>query len=272
MTADALVLCLQVISRQGIESMINGSLPSMGKDFHYPSHLHREMIKHFMQKNKFLFPTQKFRTITHCPLGPWGHGSNFKCAAFLLYIQKNSLATGCECPFRWIPQNLNDDKSTLVQVVAWCHQATSHYLEPVLILICVNISYHKTTVSSIATWLHAVNQQFGKKKRNSYVAWTSSIKNNYLQKYDTSSQGFSRHDKDRAMLELTFNMADLFLRLLKIYSHFVSYLAFCSTEENQMPNEANTHIVAYPILSILIHADALATYGARVPAGTVLTK
>ena len=27
-----------------------------------------------------------------------------------------------------MPQNLTDDKSTLVQVMAWCHQATSHYL------------------------------------------------------------------------------------------------------------------------------------------------
>ena len=29
---------------------------------------------------------------------------------------------------RWMPQDLNDDKSTLVQVMAWCRQATSHYL------------------------------------------------------------------------------------------------------------------------------------------------
>ena len=29
---------------------------------------------------------------------------------------------------RWMPQNLTGDKSTLVQVMAWCHQATSHYL------------------------------------------------------------------------------------------------------------------------------------------------
>ena len=27
-----------------------------------------------------------------------------------------------------MPLNLNDDKSTLVQVMAWCRQATSHYL------------------------------------------------------------------------------------------------------------------------------------------------
>ena len=28
---------------------------------------------------------------------------------------------------RWMPQNLTDDKSTLVQVMAWCRLATSHY-------------------------------------------------------------------------------------------------------------------------------------------------
>ena len=29
---------------------------------------------------------------------------------------------------RWMPLDLPDDKSTLVQVMAWCRQATSHYL------------------------------------------------------------------------------------------------------------------------------------------------
>ena len=29
---------------------------------------------------------------------------------------------------RWMPQDLTDDKSTFVQVMAWCRQATSHYL------------------------------------------------------------------------------------------------------------------------------------------------
>ena len=29
---------------------------------------------------------------------------------------------------RWMPQDLDDDKSTLVQVMAWCRQATIHYL------------------------------------------------------------------------------------------------------------------------------------------------
>ena len=29
---------------------------------------------------------------------------------------------------RWVPQDLTDDKSTLVQVMAWCRRATGHYM------------------------------------------------------------------------------------------------------------------------------------------------
>ena len=34
----------------------------------------------------------------------------------------------CELALRRMSLDLNDDKSTLVQVMAWCRQATSHYL------------------------------------------------------------------------------------------------------------------------------------------------
>ena len=34
----------------------------------------------------------------------------------------------CEITPRWMSLDLNEDKSTLVQVMAWCRQATSHYL------------------------------------------------------------------------------------------------------------------------------------------------
>ena len=44
---------------------------------------------------------------------------------FKLIIQKS---TRCEFSVRWIPQNLTNEKSKLVQVMAWCLQATSHYL------------------------------------------------------------------------------------------------------------------------------------------------
>ena len=34
----------------------------------------------------------------------------------------------CEIALRWMQLHLSDDKSTLVQVMAWCRQATSQYL------------------------------------------------------------------------------------------------------------------------------------------------
>ena len=34
----------------------------------------------------------------------------------------------CEIALIWMSLDLNDDQSTLVQVMAWCRQATSHYL------------------------------------------------------------------------------------------------------------------------------------------------
>ena len=34
----------------------------------------------------------------------------------------------CELALRWMSLDFTDDKSTLVQVMAWCRQATSHYL------------------------------------------------------------------------------------------------------------------------------------------------
>ena len=58
--------------------------------------------------------------LTHCP---GRFGCDFKNSNYVLLIgilYDNAL--------RWMPQNITDDKSTLVQVIAWCRQATSHYL------------------------------------------------------------------------------------------------------------------------------------------------
>ena len=37
-------------------------------------------------------------------------------------------AISCEIALIWLSLDLNDEKSTLVQVMAWCRPATSHYL------------------------------------------------------------------------------------------------------------------------------------------------
>ena len=47
---------------------------------------------------------------------------------FQLNSQIDSLSTCYEITLKWMSQHLLDNKSTLVQVMAWCRQATSHYL------------------------------------------------------------------------------------------------------------------------------------------------
>ena len=58
--------------------------------------------------------------------GPY-HGEGFQ-----LYVTSKMLVDGwyvsCEISLRWMSLDLMDDKSTLVQVMAWCCQATTNYL------------------------------------------------------------------------------------------------------------------------------------------------
>ena len=49
-------------------------------------------------------------SLTHWPLG----------IIFKLIIQNSSLGAHCGIAVRWMPQNLTNEKSTLVQVMAWC--------------------------------------------------------------------------------------------------------------------------------------------------------
>ena len=58
-------------------------------------------------------------------IGPWGFDYSLKLVNFKLISMINNF---CEVAIRWMPQHLTDHLSTLVQVMAWCHQATSHYL------------------------------------------------------------------------------------------------------------------------------------------------
>ena len=55
-------------------------------------------------------------------------GRNFNIVIFKFISRTDISCAACKIVERWIPQNSTDDKSTLVQVMAWCHQATSNYL------------------------------------------------------------------------------------------------------------------------------------------------
>ena len=54
--------------------------------------------------------------------------SNFRLVIFKQTLVNGGWGISYEIALRWMPLDLIDDKSTLVQVMAWCGQATSHYL------------------------------------------------------------------------------------------------------------------------------------------------
>ena len=61
-------------------------------------------------------------------LAPGRPRCHFKTAIFNLVLLIGIFTSSKDNALRWMPRDLTDDKSTLVQVMAWCHQATSHYL------------------------------------------------------------------------------------------------------------------------------------------------
>ena len=65
-----------------------------------------------------------------------------KWMIFKLISRTDILVISCEIALRWISRDLNDEKSILVQIMAWCHQATSQYL-----------NQHRPS-SVIAIWCH----------------------------------------------------------------------------------------------------------------------
>ena len=49
-----------------------------------------------------------------------------KSIIFKFIIKNSSSETQYEIGLRWMPENLTNEKSTLVQVMTWCNQVTSH--------------------------------------------------------------------------------------------------------------------------------------------------
>ena len=56
------------------------------------------------------------------------YGSNFKNVIFKVIQNNSNWGTWCEIALRGMPQNTVDDNSTLIQLMALCHQATNHDL------------------------------------------------------------------------------------------------------------------------------------------------
>ena len=61
----------------------------------------------------------------------WSHEKfkwNFRCLIFKRILVIDGWSICCEIALIWMSLDFTDDHSTLVQVMAWCRQATSHYL------------------------------------------------------------------------------------------------------------------------------------------------
>ena len=61
-------------------------------------------------------------------LAPGRFKVNFRWVIFKLILMVNDWGICCETTLIWVSLDHTYDKSTLVQVMAWCRQATSHYL------------------------------------------------------------------------------------------------------------------------------------------------
>ena len=73
--------------------------------------------------------TIRYPTQTHFnSLAPGRPRCHFKTAIFNLVLLIGIFTSSGDNALRWMPRDLTNDKSTLVQVMAWCRQATSHYL------------------------------------------------------------------------------------------------------------------------------------------------
>ena len=61
-------------------------------------------------------------------LAPGRFQGNFGWEIFKLNLVTDGWVISCEIPLSWMSLDLIDDKAILLQVMAWCRQATSHYL------------------------------------------------------------------------------------------------------------------------------------------------
>ena len=61
-------------------------------------------------------------------LAPGKFEWNFRLIIFIQILVIDRWGISCETALIWMSLDFTDDRSTLIQVMAWCHQATSYYL------------------------------------------------------------------------------------------------------------------------------------------------
>ena len=85
------------------------------------------LIQNYNNNIKHIFEVYcHFTSPLHNSLVAGRWGCNLKSINFKFNLQNSSLDTECDIALRWMLQNLTNEKSTWVQEMAWCRQATSH--------------------------------------------------------------------------------------------------------------------------------------------------
>ena len=92
---------------------------------HIPSYL----LKHHCISYRYVFAS----FFTQCAnlfisLKPARSWYDYEYTIFNLVLLSGIFRSSYDNALRWMSRDLTDDKSTLVQVMAWCCQATNHYL------------------------------------------------------------------------------------------------------------------------------------------------
>ena len=62
------------------------------------------------------------------PLAPWKFEWNFRHEIFKQILVNGGWGISCDIVLKRMSLDFTDDRSTLFQVMAWCRNATSHYL------------------------------------------------------------------------------------------------------------------------------------------------
>ena len=128
--------------RSTIPSLHMSKIISIQKDYHMNFHIEQKrplllargvsvhiFWNHFQIENLAISELNIWSyCIVNYLIGPGKFEWYFRYLIFQIISVIRGWGISCEIALRWMSLDLTDDKSTLVQVMAYCRQATSHYL------------------------------------------------------------------------------------------------------------------------------------------------
>ena len=114
----------------------------------------------------FIYPYSS-RLLTHWPQGNLNEFFRYIIFKWILVI--DGWGISCEIALIWMSLDFVDDQSTLVQVMAWCRQATSHYMSQCWLRSLssygvtrpqwVKPLYHRNNYRMWVKWASTIQQQ-----------------------------------------------------------------------------------------------------------------